>query len=80
MFTQVITLVDTTAPVITGELSISRPCNNYNGVYALANGIVNTAAQTRKWQNGFLSSYLFWMVLGLISFISYYILKLTVWH
>jgi NADH-quinone oxidoreductase subunit L len=51
-----------------------------NGVYALANGIVNTAAQTRKWQNGFLSSYLFWMVLGLISFISYYILKLTVWH
>jgi NADH-quinone oxidoreductase subunit L len=51
-----------------------------NGVYALANGIVNTAAQTRKWQNGFLSSYLFWMVLGLILFISYYILKLTVWH
>jgi NADH-quinone oxidoreductase subunit L len=51
-----------------------------NGVYALADGILNTATQTRKWQNGFLSSYLFWMVLGLILFVSYYILKLTVWH
>ncbi len=36
MFTQVITLVDTTAPVITGELQIERPCNNYSGVYVLA--------------------------------------------
>jgi NADH-quinone oxidoreductase subunit L len=51
-----------------------------NGVYAIADNIVNTAAQTRKWQSGLLSSYLFWMVLGLILFISYYILKLTVWH
>lgn len=51
-----------------------------NGVYALANGLLQTANQTRKWQNGFLSSYLFWMVLGLILFVSYYILKLTVWH
>jgi uncharacterized surface protein with fasciclin (FAS1) repeats len=42
MFTQVITLVDTTAPVITGELSISRPCNNYNGVYALATDNCNS--------------------------------------
>jgi NADH-quinone oxidoreductase subunit L len=51
-----------------------------NGVYALANGVVNTAVQTRKWQNGLLSSYLFWMVLGIILFISYYILKISVWH
>ena len=51
-----------------------------NGVYALANGVVNTAAQTRKWQNGLLSSYLFWMVLGIILFVSYYILKISVWH
>ncbi|MEN9702113.1 MAG: NADH-quinone oxidoreductase subunit [Bacteroidota bacterium] len=51
-----------------------------NGVYALADGVLNTAKQTRKWQTGFLSSYLFWMVLGLILFVSYYILKLTVWH
>jgi hypothetical protein len=36
MFTQVITLVDTTAPVITGQLEIDRPCNNYSGVYVLA--------------------------------------------
>ncbi len=42
MFTQVITLVDTTAPVITGELEIDRPCNNYNGVYALATDNCNS--------------------------------------
>ncbi|MFM6946229.1 MAG: NADH-quinone oxidoreductase subunit L [Flavobacteriales bacterium] len=51
-----------------------------NGVYALADSVVNTATQTRKWQNGLLSSYLFWMVLGVILFVSYYILKISVWH
>ena len=51
-----------------------------NGVYALADGILNTANLTRKWQTGFLSSYLFWMVFGLITFVAYYILKLSVWH
>jgi NADH-quinone oxidoreductase subunit L len=51
-----------------------------NGVYALADGILNTANLTRKWQTGFLSSYLFWMVFGLIIFVAYYILKLSVWH
>ena len=51
-----------------------------NGVYALADGILNTANLTLKWQTGFLSSYLFWMVFGLIIFVAYYILKLSVWH
>jgi NADH-quinone oxidoreductase subunit L len=51
-----------------------------NGVYAIADSILNTANLTRKWQTGFLSSYLFWMVFGLITFVAYYILKLSVWH
>lgn len=51
-----------------------------NGVYALADGVLNTANLSRKWQTGFLSSYLFWMVFGLIIFVAYYILKLSVWH
>jgi NADH-quinone oxidoreductase subunit L len=51
-----------------------------NGVYAIANSMLNTANLTRKWQSGFLSSYLFWMVFGLIIFVAYYILKLSVWH
>ena len=51
-----------------------------NGVYAIADGILNTANLTRKWQTGFLSSYLFWMVFGLIIFVAYYLLKLSVWH
>ena len=42
MFTQVITLVDTTAPVITGALEIDRPCNNYAGVYVLATDNCNS--------------------------------------
>lgn len=51
-----------------------------NGVYALADGVLNTANISRKWQSGFLSSYLFWMVFGLILFVAYYILKISVWH
>lgn len=51
-----------------------------NGIYAIADGVINTANLTRKWQSGFLSSYLFWMVFGLILFVAYYILKLSVWH
>lgn len=51
-----------------------------NGVYALADGVLNTANLSRKWQTGFLSNYLFWMVFGLITFVAYYILKLSVWH
>jgi len=51
-----------------------------NGIYALADGILYSANLTRKWQTGFLSSYLFWMIFGLITFIAYYILKLSVWH
>lgn len=51
-----------------------------NGVYALADGVLNSANISRKWQSGFLSSYLFWMVFGLIIFVAYYILKISVWH
>jgi large subunit ribosomal protein L27 len=78
-------------PAISGNIIVRQRGTEYHPgtnvglgrdftIYALADGILNTATQTRKWQNGFLSSYLFWMVLGLILFVSYYILKLTVWH
>ncbi|MEN9421753.1 MAG: NADH-quinone oxidoreductase subunit [Bacteroidota bacterium] len=68
-----VALSDFTAKVL--DIQLLR-----NGVYALADGILNTANLTRKWQTGFLSSYLFWMVFGLIIFVAYYILKLSVWH
>ncbi|MEZ4799969.1 MAG: hypothetical protein R2809_09400 [Flavobacteriales bacterium] len=32
-FTQVVTVVDTTAPVITGIIEIDRPCDDYEGIY-----------------------------------------------
>jgi NADH-quinone oxidoreductase subunit L len=47
-----------------------------NGVIGFAGLVEKTANLTRKWQSGFLSSYLFWMVLGLVGLISYYILKI----
>ncbi len=38
--------------------------------------VEKTGNVTRKWQNGFLSSYLLWMVLGLVVIIgSYFINK-----
>lgn len=46
MFTQTITLIDTIAPVITGELEIDRPCNNYAGVYVLATDNCNSITFT----------------------------------
>jgi hypothetical protein len=42
LFVQVITLIDTVAPVITGDLQIDRPCNNYGGVYVLADDNCNS--------------------------------------
>ncbi len=49
-----------------------------NGVYAIADGVLNTANLSRRWQSGFLSSYLFWMIFGLILFIAFYILKISI--
>lgn len=46
MFTQTITLIDTIAPVITGELEIERPCNSYAGVYVLATDNCNSITWT----------------------------------
>ena len=35
-FVQTITIVDTTAPVITGSFDTTRPCDNYGGIYVSA--------------------------------------------
>ncbi len=51
-----------------------------NGIFRLASAIEASGNYTRKWQSGFLSSYLFWMVMGIIGFISYYIIKSTFWN
>ena len=47
-----------------------------NGILSFASLIEKTGNLSRKWQSGFLSSYLFWMVLGLVGLISFYILKI----
>ncbi|MFM7684136.1 MAG: NADH-quinone oxidoreductase subunit L, partial [Bacteroidota bacterium] len=47
-----------------------------NGIFGFAGLVEKTGNVTRKWQNGFLSSYLLWMVLGLVVIIgSYFINK-----
>ncbi|MEN9987895.1 MAG: hypothetical protein RLZZ585_934 [Bacteroidota bacterium] len=51
-----------------------------NGIFRLTSAIEASGNYTRKWQSGFLSSYLFWMVMGIIGFISYYIIKSTFWN
>ncbi|MFM6935415.1 MAG: NADH-quinone oxidoreductase subunit L [Flavobacteriales bacterium] len=51
-----------------------------NGIFRLTSAIESSGNYTRKWQSGFLSSYLFWMVMGIIGFISYYIIKSTFWN
>jgi len=50
------------------------------GVFGLANLFGKTGSLIRNWQTGLLSSYLFWMVFGLIGLISYYIIKLQFWN
>ena len=50
------------------------------GVYSFAQLFSKLGGVTRKWQNGVLSSYLFWMLIGLISLISYYFIKLQIWN
>jgi NADH-quinone oxidoreductase subunit L len=51
-----------------------------NGIFRLTSAIEASGNYTRKWQSGFLSSYLFWMVMSIIGFISYYIIKSTFWN
>jgi NADH-quinone oxidoreductase subunit L len=47
-----------------------------NGIFGFASLVEKTGNVTRKWQSGFLSSYLLWMVLGLVVIIgSYFINK-----
>jgi NADH-quinone oxidoreductase subunit L len=47
-----------------------------NGIFSFAGLVEKTGNVTRKWQSGFLSSYLLWMVLGLVVIIgSYFINK-----
>lgn len=50
------------------------------GVFGIAEGLLTTGNYLRKWQNGFLSSYLFWMILSIIGLISYYLLKTAFWN
>ena len=51
-----------------------------NGIFKMTSAIEASGNYTRKWQSGFLSSYLFWMVMGIIGFISYYIIKSSFWN
>jgi NADH-quinone oxidoreductase subunit L len=47
-----------------------------NGIFGFASLVEKTGNVTRKWQTGFLSSYLLWMVLGLVVIVgSYFINK-----
>jgi NADH-quinone oxidoreductase subunit L len=46
------------------------------GVFGFANLFGKAGSLVRYWQTGILSSYLFWMVVGLIGLISYYIIKI----
>jgi NADH-quinone oxidoreductase subunit L len=46
-----------------------------NGVFGIAGLVEKTGNVTRKWQSGLLSSYLFWMVLGLVVIIGSYIIN-----
>jgi NADH-quinone oxidoreductase subunit L len=51
-----------------------------NGVFAIAGLIEKTGNITRKWQSGFLSSYLFWMLLSIVGLITYYVIKIQFWN
>ena len=50
------------------------------GVYSFANFFGKAGSLIRYWQTGLLSSYLFWMLIGLIGLISYYIIKIQFWN
>lgn len=47
-----------------------------NGVFTIAGLIEKTGNITRKWQSGFLASYLFWMLLSIVGLITYYLIKI----
>jgi hypothetical protein len=51
-----------------------------NGVFATASLIGKAGSITRKWQSGFLSSYLFWMLLSIVGLIAYYVIKIQFWN
>jgi hypothetical protein len=44
-------------------------------VYALTSVIDLSGQLVRKWQTGIVSSYVFWMVTGIIGLMVYYIVK-----
>lgn len=46
------------------------------GVFGITDVFGKFGSLIRYWQTGLLSSYLFWMVIGLIGLISYYIIKI----
>lgn len=47
-----------------------------NGIFTIAGLIEKTGNITRKWQSGFLASYLFWMLLSIVGLITYYLIKI----
>lgn len=47
----------------------------YGSVVGLAKGIGRTGELVRKWQSGVVSSYLLWMVAGVVGLVVYYLVK-----
>lgn len=48
-----------------------------NGIIQTVVGFVSLSSDTtRKWESGKVNSYILWMVIGIIGFISYYIIKI----
>jgi NADH-quinone oxidoreductase subunit L len=47
----------------------------YGSVMGIAKGIGRTGDLVRKWQSGVVSSYLLWMVTGVIGLVVYYLVK-----
>jgi NADH-quinone oxidoreductase subunit L len=45
-------------------------------IYRLSNFVGNTGDVIRKWQTGLVSSYLLWMVIGMVGLITYFLIKI----
>jgi hypothetical protein len=45
------------------------------GVIGFAQLIGKSGEMVRKWQTGFVASYLMWMIVGIIGLIAYYLIK-----
>jgi NADH-quinone oxidoreductase subunit L len=50
------------------------------GIGLLTHMISFSGSQIRKIQTGILSSYFFWMILGIVGLISYYLIYIELWN